>query len=214
FLYPGGSHTDHSSRGYSFFRNFFSDLGLTVTASGKPNTASAVLFFFALTVAGLGLAAYFLTAPQLFSQPDGKSPRLRRSLSLVVSLFGIVSGLSFAGVAFTPANLFRGVHIWFVLAAFEALPIAAAFYAVAVWLHPDYPRRYFWTYVVFALLLAGYVWLLFNGPARESAEGMVVQATGQKTIVYAAIVCMLIQSYGAQQVWQAQKKATPLGGET
>lgn len=213
FLYPGGSQADHSSPGYSFWDNFFSDLGRTVTVVGRPNTASAVLFLLALTAAGLGLALYFLAAPRLFAQPQGRLARFRRLLAIVGSLFGTISALSFVGVAFTPANLYRGAHIWFVLAAFEAFPIAAACYALAVWLHPDYPRRYFWTYVVFALLLAGYVWLMFNGPARDSAAGIRVQVVGQKAIVYATIVCMLVQSYGAQQVWQAQQKTVLSGGE-
>ena len=207
-LYPGGSQADHTSRGYSFFGNFFSDLGLTVTASGARNIPSFVLFVVALTLAGLGLVWFFVAAPSLFWQPDAVD-RLRKSMRLLAvlgSLFGVISGLCFVGVAFTPANLFRGAHIGFVLTAFEAFPVAAACYALAVWLHPAYPRRYFWAYLAFTLLLAGYVGLMFSGPPPNSAEGIMVQATGQKAIAYAAIVCMLIQSYGAQRVLQAQKK--------
>ena len=65
-LYPGGSGVDRSSRGYSFFNNFFSELGLTVTRNGTPNTPSMVLFITALTLAGLGLVLFFVGLALIF----------------------------------------------------------------------------------------------------------------------------------------------------
>ena len=58
-LYPGGSRADPTSRGYSFFNNFFSELGLTVTSAGTPKRASLILWVIALTVAGLGMVVFF-----------------------------------------------------------------------------------------------------------------------------------------------------------
>lgn len=43
-LYGGGTVTDPIRPGYSFFQNFFSDLGMTVASSGRSNLASLVLF--------------------------------------------------------------------------------------------------------------------------------------------------------------------------
>src|SRR5512132_2518208 len=55
FLYPGGLFTGEITSGYHFFCNFFSDLGRITVEGGKANTASALLFFLALSIAGLGL---------------------------------------------------------------------------------------------------------------------------------------------------------------
>ncbi len=51
--------------------------------------------------------------------------------------------------------------------------------------------------MVFFALLVGYVWLLEFGPsAAASYQGQVIQATGQKVIVYAAIMSVTFQAWG------------------
>jgi hypothetical membrane protein len=194
-VYPGGTVADPTTKGYSFFCNFFSDLGRTVTPRGEPNTASLALFVVALTLAGLGLVLFFLMMPSLFRRPHPV-----RVCSLAGSFFGVVSGLSFAGVAFTPANLVLPVHAIFVQVAFLSFFVATVGYTAAIVLTPDYPRRYLAIFGAFALLLAGYLWLLFFGPELDSPQGLLIQATGQKVIVYAAVVSVGLQALGARQV--------------
>ena len=201
--YPGGTYSDHTKQSYLFFQNFFSDLGLSQTHSGGPKLLSSILFFIALTLAGLGEILFFSFAPRLF-----KSRHLAYVLSLIGSIFGMISGLSYIGVAFTPADLYLQPHALFVQLAFVSFLIAVLFYLAAVLLTPNYPKVYAWTYLAFALLLAGYVWLLFSGPSAFAAHGLVIQATGQKVIVYAAILTMFIQAYGAWRLVQSDKSVT------
>ena len=54
--------------------------------------------------------------------------------------------------------------------------------------------------VGFAALLVGCVWLMMTGPRPDTPRGVMIQATGQKAIVYVAIVCTLIQSWGAARL--------------
>ena len=192
WVYPGGSTPDPSSRRYSFFTNFFSDLGLTVTEGGHPNWLSFVLFAVALTVVGLGLVVYFVSAPQFFWRTG-----LQRVLSVLGSFFGVAAGISYIGVAFAPANLVPGWHMIFTVSAFELFLVAAVFYAIATLLMPAYPRLLALVYLGFAVLLAGYVMLMMTGPASDTARAVMIQATGQKVIAYAAIVSTSIQSWGA-----------------
>jgi hypothetical protein len=42
--------------------------------------------------------------------------------------------------------------------------------------------------------------LLFNGPNLVAVKGLVFQVTAQKVVVYSAIICVLIQAYGAEKV--------------
>ena len=55
-------------------------------------------------------------------------------------------------------------------------------------------------FIAFAVVLAGYVLLLTFGPSVRTWEGQMIQATGQKIIVYASIVSILVQSLGAYRL--------------
>jgi len=190
-LYPGGTVADETTRGYSFSANFFSDLGRTVAANGSPNTASFVLFVAALALAGIGLVVYFVAAPRWF-----RPSRWGFALSILGSLFGVVAGICFVGVACTPADLYLGPHARFVVTAFESLLGAAVLYAAVILAGSALPRRYAAVYGLFALLLGGYVALMTHGPGLATAGGVRTQAIGQKVIVYAGILCMCVQSAG------------------
>lgn len=201
-LYPGGTHADPTTKGYSFFRNFFSDLGLTETISGDPKFASFLLFTVAMVSAGAALAIFFIAFPKFFtSSPSG------RWFSIFGSIAGTVSGLAFIGVAL-PADLYRQPHTLSVQIAFLAFFVAVLLYIPALFLKRDYPKFYFWVFVVFAVLLGVYIWLLFEGPAVSAATGLIIQATGQKIIVYAAIISMFIQSYGVWKTTKGEKMMT------
>jgi hypothetical protein len=196
-FYPGGTHADPTTKGYSFFRNFFSDLGLTETISGDPKFASFLLFTVAMVLAGAALAIFFIAFPKFFSfSPSGKW------FSIFGSIAGTISGLAFIGVAL-PGNLYLQLHTLSVQIAFLAFFVAVLFYIPALFLKRGYPRINAWTFVAFAILLGIYIWLLFEGPAASTSAGLIIQATGQKIIAYAAIISMFIQSYGA---WKFMKR--------
>jgi hypothetical protein len=204
--YPGGTHNDPSTRGYSFTHNFFSSLGLTLAPNGEPNTISAVLFFAALAAVGFGLALFFLVSPQFFWQKSST-----RMLSLAGSLFGVISGLSYVGIAFTPANIFPDLHLEFVMLAFRTFLVVVVFYTLAIYLNKGYPNRYAAIYLVFAILLAGYIYLMTQGPETSSVQGEMIQVVGQKVISYAAIIIMSIQSYGAMKMVESHEEGSPPG---
>lgn len=191
-LYPGGAPVDPDTDGYRFLENFFSDLGRTVAHNGEPNVASAVLFVVALALAGLGLAVFFLAVVPLY-----RPGRVALALAAAGSGIGVVSGLSFMGIAFTPADIARAAHGWFVVTAFRTFLIATLFHTAAVLAARHYSNRYAAVYGAFTVLLAAYLWLLLQGPRLDSAQGVVVQVTGQKVIAYAAIVTALIGAWGA-----------------
>jgi hypothetical protein len=193
-FYPGGTRNDPTSQGYRFFEQFFSELGLTRSYAGEPQTASFILFTSALSLAGAALVVYFCLAPSLFWTRSSL-----KVISVLGSVFGILSGLSFIGVAFTPADIYLAPHALFVQLAFVTFFIAVLFYAAAIFLHPQFPNVYGWVCLSFSLLLGIYVWLLFFGPSTDMPSGLVIQVTGQKLIAYAAVTCMFIVAYGSQK---------------
>ena len=201
-VYPGGTTTDATTSGYTFVNNFFSDLGLTVAHNGNANTISAILFFSTLTLAGIGLIVYFLFVPKFF-----KGTQVQRWMSLVGSFLGVLSGLSYIGIAFTPANLALEPHIFFVQAAFGTFLIAVLLYIPAIFMNTYISNGYTIAYGIFAICLSAYLWLIFFGPSGPGA--LLMQVVGQKLIVYAAILCMAFQAYGAYQLADEVKEVVP-----
>lgn len=191
YLYPGGTMVDASTQGYSFFQNFFSELGF-LNAHGHPNLPSAILFFTSLTLAALGMGAFFLAFPRFF-----QSDRLSRNLAALGSLTGILSAICFIAIACVPGDVNLPLHKQFVVWAFR-LFLAAVFCYTILLFRGSYPRPFAWIFVIFFFLLAGYVLLIQYGPLVETHAGMVIQAAGQKIIVYAAILTLMLQSYGAR----------------
>ena len=198
-FYPGGTLTDPTTSGYSFFVNYFSDLGLTWTHARQPNTVSAILFISALTLVGGGLALFFAAFPQFFTQS-----RSSKLLSGIGSTFGVISGICFIGVASTPANLCLQTHLTVMMWAFRTFTIAVISYTVAVFRERDYPNRFGFVFVAFAVLLVLYLFLLIAGPAYDSPAGIMIQAVGQKIIVYASVISIFIQALGARKLARAR----------
>jgi hypothetical protein len=197
-FYRGGTALDPHRAGYSFFENFFSELGLTVARSGESNTISAILFFVALFASGAALALFFVAAPGLF-----RHSRWGRLLSGTGSAFGLLAGTGFMGVAFTPADLFIDGHIFFVLWAFRLFPLAVLPYVPAILSHPRYPNRYAVLFLAFFALLFAYLLLLTQGPNPESASGRQIQVVGQKLIGYASVISIYLQSRAAGTLLKA-----------
>ena len=195
FFYPGGTLTDPTTSGYSFLTNYFSDLGLTWSHSRQPNTVSAVLFIAALTLAGAGLILFFLVFPGFLSRS-----RSGKLLSWIGSAFGVATGILFIGVALTPANLYLGTHIAIMMWAFRTFTAAVICYTIAIFRERDYPNRYALVFVAFAALLLLYVLLLMVGLPYDEPEGIMIQAVGQKIIVYAAVISIFLQVKGARKI--------------
>ena len=134
-FYPGGTQKNPQNPGYSFFLNFFSDLGRTKSLSGAPNPLSSALFTLALTSAGVALMLFFVTFAGFFwTNLSGQV------LAIFGAILGAVAGAAFVGVALVSADHNSPLHGWFVLTAFRAFFAATLAFALAILLQKSYPR--------------------------------------------------------------------------
>lgn len=193
-VYPGGRVGDVNSVGYSFFTNFFSDLGQTVTYGGHSNLPSLFMFCVALLMMALGMAVFFWAYVHLFVR--GTRARL---LANIGALCGTIAALCFIGVAATPWNLYLQAHNDFVQWAFRAFLAAIVFSGAAGLTARNFPRRFAYVFGGFAVLLAAYIAIMMVGPPASTPSGAAVQATAQKIIVYASILTVLIQAVNARR---------------
>jgi hypothetical protein len=192
-LYPGGTKADPTTQGYSFFTNFLSDLGNPVSLSGQPNIPSMVLFLISMVLAGIATVLFSLAFTQLFTF----SP-LTISLSRLGAVCGVIAGVCLIGVGVVPEDLSSWVHNFCIYAALLIFVVAYLFFFLAIVRTKGLPKRISWVFIALGIVLIVYtiisVWVTLFGPAAGTPAWVVIMATGQKIIVYAALLALLVEA--------------------
>lgn len=187
-MYAGGTINDPESMGYSFTRNFFSDLGKFTT----ENIISAMMFNLSLIVCGWSFAAYFFYFTKLFNQNT-----IIHILAKVGSFAGIIGALCFIGVGLTPHNLFLDYHIVFVNWAFRSFLLASISLSVVLYKDNRFENRFAMGYFIFAILTFLYVLVLEFAPDPKISDfALIFNVIAQKIIIFAFILSILYQSFG------------------
>ena len=188
--YPGGSEHDRASVHYNFFENSISDLGATMTVSGKQNTVSNILFITAFGSLGI-ILIYF---SKIWRAMDTDIHRLS-AVGYLSKICLILSGLSFIGIAFSPLNKFYENHMLLLKSAFCFL-LAWTLLMIILQAGNLKIRKLLVSNIIYALILSYYVYLLFYGSENGMDETNEFQAVSQKIILLVTMVNLIIQASG------------------
>jgi len=191
-FYKGGTYIDPSPLGYIFWQNYFSDLGRTVAHSGIPNTTSFVLFTIALSLWGITQIPFYISFPTLFKN----YPKLRK-IWISGSILGIISGISYVGIAFTPSDITGSLHELFVVIGFSFVFFSIILYSYVIFKNDNYPNFYAIILTISAFILSVYFLFLFFTPNSQTSVGLLIYVVGQKFMIYTLLICNIIQGYGA-----------------
>ena len=189
YFYPGGNIHDPFQVGYSISHNFLSDLGGYKSHSGLPNLISFLIFNFSMVLFTL-IGISFLFIPKLF-----RDDILSFTISIIGSAFLFFGTFFFAGVGFTPYDLYLNEHVFFALNAFRLLvPGLVLYFFVLV--RSNVSKKY--SLMIFILLfftLSYVVYQIVSDSPLTSVEKMVEQAIIQKIITFVNIICMFFLSF-------------------
>jgi len=191
-FYSGGTYDNPSIEGYSFFMNFFSDIGRTVAHSGESNITSFVFFSLAFFLVGALLIPMFIAFPFFFNKKT-----IKWWMAISGSSLGLFTSFCFMGITFAPSDIHPAAHSFFVYGGFISGFFVSIFYSASIFREKSYDKRYGFNFLFFTIILALYLGLLFGGPSIETSEGLVIQVTGQKIVLYTFAVCLLFHGYGA-----------------
>ena len=187
-VYPGGAVYQLDADRYLFLRNFFSDLGATITPSGRPNLTSHILF--AIALGSVGLALILASSNWKVIVAGGGAARAAGVASQIVE---VVAGLGFIGIAATPWNLVLDAHNGFVRLAFGFL-LVYDLCLLMIQVSNRWTVAYTAANAIYLLLLVAYVGILFFGPRMDTKSGLEFQVAAQKIIVYASVVKLGLQA--------------------
>lgn len=194
-VYPGGTYRDHTTSGYQFFHNFFSDLGATKTWSGQPNPIGAVLFVVSLVVLVVGMGAILAGLARVYGRTPRAVPLIR-----VAVVVGVFVCACFIGVAATPENRVMSTHVLLTKLAFRAFPAVPLFLGLAASRTDGAPSRVGVGWVTMVALLVAYVIVLDWGPRASTPLGLVLQVTAQKVVAVGAVLLLVYQSIQAERI--------------
>ena len=156
FFYKGGTYIDPSPLGYIFWQNYFSDLGRTVAHSGITNTTSFVIFTIALSLWGITQIPFYLTFPNFFKDyPD------LRKFTIIGSILGVITGISYIGIAFTPSDIAGNLHDLFVVIGFSTIFFSIIIYSYVLFKNKKYSNFYAFILTISAFILG--IYFLFFG---------------------------------------------------
>jgi len=193
--YPGGTYIDHSTSGYSFTRNFLSDLGRTFSFSEEVNFLSAQLFNMSLILAGMIFTSFYLHVRKVFFVDN------LRTLAFIGSFFGILGGFSLAGVGLTPANLYLDLHIICATWLFRFFFVASLCYSVVIFRHSKFENKYAIGYLVFTFSILLYIIISELGPDPKVDQfALTVQVVSQKMILVILMAAIYIQTIGLKKL--------------
>ena len=190
YFYPGGNIHDPTQLGYSFTHNFLSDLGGLESHSGEDNIISSVFFNLSMLLFFF-IGISFLFVPILF-----KENKPTFILAIIGSLFFFIGSMFFAGVGFTPYDVFFDLHVFFALNSFRLMIPASLIYLI-VFLRSSLSGKYITVITSFLFLVTAYViYLNFGENPLSNKEAMIVSATIQKFIAFMSVMTVFSLSFG------------------
>lgn len=191
--YPGGTALDPHAPGYSFSRNFISDLGMTVAHGGQPNRLGAGLFLCSFALLALSMAACAIGFIRLHNQS-----RRARPFAQAGGAGAMLAGACLLAAALAPENLAPSVHMWAARSATVLALPSLVFLALAAARDDRLVASVSVTWLVLAVTLG--VWLAMpSGPAVTTVIGLTVHASVQKAVAFIIVGAVAHQAYRGDQ---------------
>ena len=184
-LYPGGNIADNSAPGYSFSRNFLSDLGGTVAINGRSHRLGAMIFAGALIISVLVLAGLFVgTIRVLSSEPRAVL------FARLAAVAGALTCIGYIGVALAPIDRGHDLHMLTTMVANRSFPVAAAFLAIGTSRDPRFRSRATVGWVALLCVLAIFIAIGHLGPGVDTTRGLIIQVLTQKAMAAGVLISL------------------------
>ena len=153
---------------------------------------SCILFNASLCICGLTFIMLFSKVRGLFEF---------KGLSFFATLFGVLGGICFIGVAFTPANLLLDPHIIFAHGIFRCLLIASILYTILIFKTEGFDNKYAYGFITLGIAVFVYVMISELGPdPKLNFFALGIQVISQKMILIIFIVAVYVQTLGLQKL--------------
>lgn len=193
--YPGGTFFNFDTEGYSFTRNFLSDLGRSISFSSKNNFIASQLFNTSLIIAGSIFIMFYYNLIYIFVEYK------YIIIAILGSFFGTLGGFMLIMVGLTPSDLYLSLHIIAAKWLFRTFFISSICYSILIYLSNIFSNKDALGYVVFSLSLLFYIIISELGPSpTESELALTLQVISQKIILIIMFLAVYMQTRGLKKL--------------
>ncbi|TFF99644.1 MAG: hypothetical protein EU542_08860 [Promethearchaeota archaeon] len=187
FFYSGGTLYNSSQPGFTFWGNYFSDLGRLIALSGKSNLISFIIFTPSALFFSISFIPFIILMPSFFNRQN-KVAKLGSIAGIFAAIFLIITIL-------TPWDLFGNIHLLFATLFNFAGSFIALFYFIAILKEEHFPNKYGLAYLILLILAIIYIILTFLISHLPINEKVIIQASYQKISQYSFLICYFLQGY-------------------
>jgi len=193
-FYEGGSKLDSNSVGYSFSNNYLSDLGRLKTVSGLPNSIPFYSFNGALIILSAIFSFYFLYLPSLYDED-----KISQDIARIGCICGFFASICFAGVAYTPADLFYSEHVFFANWLYRLMCLSIFFLAISFILMPNKHVGLSISFGFIGLVVGAHIIIADFGVAKLFSDPHTLRVLSQKAATIALIIGVPLMTFHNQQ---------------
>lgn len=160
--FPGGTVLNHYTKGYSFFNNFFSELGRWRTILAVQ---TGFLFCFEIALIFHSIAMFVFNFQFL---KFTKSIQLNKMAHYIAFISGSLFPFLLTGIALTPCDLVLPIHMNFVYAVLGTLIPLSFSYTLLICQHHILPNKYGNVLLVIVIAIALYILIMLFGPRPKN----------------------------------------------
>jgi len=206
FFYPGGTSTDPNTIGYSYWRNYISDLLATTAHSGESNLVSFVFAVSSTIFLGIVIVLCAIAIPFLFI--EGKAQKIS---ALIGSFFGILAGIFAIAVALAPGDIYPTEHFNSSLLLYVSFFFLSIFLTIGILIQKSYSNKYAIPLVIFDVIFVVYLILVIpisSTPGIYTPQTLLIACTGQKILAYAQMISFGLLFYSAWEKFKSLEVIT------
>lgn len=191
FFYAGGTAIDPNAPGYTFWANFFSDLGRTRAWSGRDNTVSYIMFTITWILFWISGIIFTIAFYYFFTEV-----KLEKVLSMIGSIMLVINGILGVAVALFPWDIYYNEHVTVVQISSLVLLIGLILYIYVIFHNKTFPNKIGYAYIV--ILVPSLIWMMIIillRPDPSTANGLMLYTVSQKILGYIAFACIFYMGY-------------------
>ncbi|TFF85892.1 MAG: hypothetical protein EU518_00305 [Promethearchaeota archaeon] len=190
YFYSGGTLYNSSQPGFTFWGNYFSDLGRIIALSGESNLISFIIFTPSALLFSVSFIPFIILMPNFFNRHNNQY-----NIAKLGSLAGIFAVIFLIITILTPWDIFGNIHLLFATLFNFAGSFIALFYFIAILKEENFPNRYGVAYLILLILAIIYIILTFSTYHLPINEKVIIQASYQKISQYSFLICYFLQGY-------------------